>query len=110
MKQSFVWLVVLLCFAVSTAGAQSAKRDSINATYSRRNVVSLNMTPLLTQLVPFNRADPNEAGPFLVRFKRYGTVGTSAFRFSMGIHVREVDGDEPDDLQLNIAVGWEKRR
>lgn len=81
-----------------------------NPTFEYRKIVGLNMTPLLTQLIPFNRSNPREAGPYLVHFKKYGLSGKNAFRFSMGIHLVPDDQDELADPQFNIAFGWEKRR
>ena len=110
MKQ-YIIIIAGLLWGLAELRAQSLS-DSLNkplATQYRR-ITGLNMTPLVTQLVPFNRADPNAAGPFLLRFKRYGARNKTAFRLSMGLHLTPDDNDEFDDLQLSLAFGWEKRR
>jgi hypothetical protein len=95
----------------ASARAQTAEEDTLRIveTYTRRRMVGLNLTPLLTQLVPLNRADPRESGPYLVRFKKYGPLGRSGFRFSMGVRVG-LDEIEEERIQLNLAFGFERRR
>ncbi len=75
-----------------------------------RKNIGLNMTPLVTQLVPFNRSDPRQAGPYLIHFKTYGPRNRAAFRFSFGLHLIPDNTGEVQDPQVNIAMGWEKRR
>ena len=91
--------------------AQS-RRDSIARPELRsfRKNIGLNMTPLITQLIPLNRSNPRQAGPYLVHFKTYGTRNRAAFRFSMGMHLVPDNNGNVDNPQINIGMGWEKRR
>lgn len=110
MKQSFILFCCLLFGLVDLPG--QSVRDSLhtpNAVRYRR-IAGLNMTPLITKLVPFNRSSPNEAGPFLLRFKRYGQRNRSAFRLSMGVHLIPDASGEIADPQISLALGWERRR
>lgn len=111
MPERLFALLIFCCSAIA-AQAQQHRSDSIPApeTQRYRRIVGLNMTPLITQLIPLNRSNPREAGPFLVRFKKYGPKNRSAFRFSLGLHVVADDNGDVDDPQLNLAIGWEKRR
>jgi hypothetical protein len=104
-----VFLAAALLAALPAIG-QSAADSTVRATYARKRIVGLNMTPLVTQLIPLNRSDSKEAGPFLLRFKKYGSAGRSAFRFSLGFHLRTDENGEVDDPQFSFALGWEKRR
>ncbi len=110
MRQYFILSICLLCgFAdVQAQSVRDSLRTPIAARY--RRVVGLNMTPLITKLVPFNRSNPNEAGPFLLRFKHYGPRNKTAFRFSMGMHISPDENGEINDPQFSVAIGWEKRR
>ncbi len=102
--------VLLLVFGAEMLPAQSLVRDtSFAQTFRQRRSVGLNMTPLLTQLVPFNRSDPRNAGPFLLRFKWNNTARTTAFRMSMGFNLT-LDAFDNETPQLNFAIGFEKRR
>jgi hypothetical protein len=104
-------LLGVWALAFSLAQAQTAADTISENTFGQRRVVGLNMSPLIAHLVPFNRVDPREAGPFLVRFKKYGPLRRSAFRFSMGFHmIPNADFDTFEDAQFNFALGWEKRR
>lgn len=110
MKQSFA-LIIGLFFCLSCLCGQSAG-DSLPKPEPKqyRRIVGLNMTPLVTQLIPFNRSNPREAGPFLLRFKRYGARYKTAFRFSLGMHVVPDENSDFNNPQLNLAFGWERRR
>ena len=98
----------LPCAAVFCQNEAPQKNDNY---FQGRRIVGLNMSPLLTQLVPFNRSNPRDAGPYLAHFKWYNSTGRTAFRMSLGVRLRESEFDfELDDPQLNFAIGWEKRR
>jgi hypothetical protein len=99
---------LLSCAAVFAQTEPPPKEDTY---FKGRRIVGINMTPLLTQLVPFNRSSPRDAGPYLAHFKWYNRTGRTAFRMSIGVRLREdTDVFELDDPQLNFAIGWEKRR
>ncbi|MEO6759650.1 MAG: hypothetical protein ABIO24_09370, partial [Saprospiraceae bacterium] len=102
MKQLFILLFSLIFFQ-SVLQAQSPT-DTLSKPLIKkyRRIAGLNMTPLVTQLVPFNRSNPREAGPFLLRFKRYGPQYKSAFRFSLGIHLVPDESGDIANPQLNL--------
>ena len=57
----------------------SQQKDSTALTFfkktGREKQFGMNMTPLLVQLIPFNRSNPNITGPFAVNFKMTIFVG-----------------------------------
>jgi hypothetical protein len=111
MKQIFT-LVAFLSIATALCG-QKANKDTTDLNISNwpyRKIIGFNMTPLVTQLIPFNRSNPREAGPFLMRFKRYNFERTRAFRFSMGLAVVNFDDNSDPSFSLNLAFGSEKRK
>lgn len=103
----------LLVCTTSALPAQKAHTDSTHsltvADWRFRKIVGFNMTPLVTQLIPFNRSSPRLAGPYLIRFKRYGATGKRAFRFSLGLTTATPD-DVDTKVGANLGFGWEKRR
>jgi hypothetical protein len=115
-------LLLIACFLGFNACFISAQ-DTITATranieilpqvskyYPKSRMAGFNITPLLTQLIPFNRADPRDIGPFLMRFKNYKN-GKTAVRFGLGVDINEndffVDGNQPF---IHIHWGWERRK
>jgi hypothetical protein len=118
------YLLLIACFwGISTQllTAQdtiSVERSSIETSpltskyYPKSRIIGLNMTPLLTQLIPFNRADPRDFGPFLMRFKNYKN-GKNAIRFGLGVQILGEDiffSTEESKTFLNIQWGWERRK
>jgi hypothetical protein len=80
--------------------------------YPKSRMAGLNVTPLLTQLIPFNRADPRDFGPFLMRFKNYKN-SNNAVRFGLGVQILGEDiffSDEASKTFLHIHWGWERRK
>lgn len=110
MKQYFILFFCLFCGLAELSGQSAPDSLRIPAAARYRRIAGLNMTPLVTQLVPFNRSSPNAAGPYLLRFKRYGPRNKTAFRFSMGVHVTPDNNGEFDNPQISVGIGWEKRR
>lgn len=113
MLRSLRPLLLIGCLALPciTVFAQNEASKNADTYFRGRRIVGLNMTPLLTQLAPFNRSSPRDAGPYLAHFKWYGPSGKTAFRMSLGFRLRGDEFDlELDDPQLNFAIGWEKRR
>lgn len=90
----------------------SQTRDSVGEApffekTGRERIFQMNMSPLLTQLMPFNRANPLVTGPYMVRFKKYNN--NSAFRFGLGANLRFLTDDNSERI-LNMAFGWERRK
>lgn len=75
----------------------------------RHKMVGLNMSPLMVQLIPFNRNNPNLTGPYSLNYRSFR--GNNAFRFGLGAFV---DDDFFDNGQtsphFNMRLGWEKRK
>ena len=90
----------------STAPEISPKR--YNEYFPPARITALNMSPLLTYLVPFNRANPRLSGPIQARF-RFARKGRSAFRLGLGVSLDSND-DLGDNNFLHLEIGWEKRR
>ena len=96
--QNVLFVLLLAAFATVVDAQSPSDTVKINPEPKQfRKIVGLNLSPLVTQLIPFNRSDPKEAGPYLVRFKSYGPKGKSAFRFSMGIHLIPDGNGDADD-------------
>ncbi|MBK7426964.1 MAG: hypothetical protein IPI60_08000 [Saprospiraceae bacterium] len=68
--------------------------------------VGLNMTPMLKQLIPFNRSNISVAGPYFVQFRRIKKSGVLA-RSGLGWNLGTTDFDIPN---INLRFGWERRR
>jgi hypothetical protein len=78
--------------------------------YPQSRMVGLNITPLLTQFIPFNRADPTEIGPYYIRFKNYKR-GKNAVRFALGVSIVPDDFfGEDDNAFLHLQLGFERRK
>ncbi len=110
MKQYLIAFTCLLFAGRGLYGQSLTDSLKVPKQAGYHRIVGLNMTPLVTQLIPFNRSNPREAGPFLLRFKHYGPRMKSAFRFSMGLHLTPGEFDDFEDPQISLALGWEKRR
>ena len=107
-----LFLLTLLAILSGTSLLAQTKADSLSRPEQlgfRKNV-GLNMTPLVTQLIPLNRSNPNDAGPYLIHFKTFGPRNRYAFRFSAGFHIVPDANGDLEDPQLSISMGWEKRR
>jgi len=75
----------------------------------RHKMVGLNMTPLMVQLIPFNRSNPNLSGPYSLNYRSFR--GNSAFRFGLGAFVSEDFFDTGQTSpHFNLRIGWEKRK
>lgn len=67
----------------------------------------VNMTPLLTMFIPFNRSNPNVTGPYMIKFHRY--KNNKFFRSSLGANLGDLFQDGTNS-HLNMRFGWGKRR
>lgn len=87
-------------------------QDSLNTWRPRlrTTTVGLNTTPLLVQLLPFNRSDPEVTGPYFVAFRFYNSKDF-AFRMGIGWNVTaDAELAEDENNHLNFRLGWEKRK
>lgn len=73
----------------------------------RYKVVGINTTPLLTQLIPFNRSNPLVAGPYFMTLRSYR--GRNAFRYGLGANLNS-NSINNNNASLNLRLGWERRK
>jgi hypothetical protein len=69
--------------------------------------ISMNMTPLLVQLIPFNNTNPLVSGLYNVTYKAY--KGDKGFIFSLGATMFGASTPQQNRF-LNLRLGWEKRK
>lgn len=105
--QKFIFLFILIFFHSLLFSQTEESLMEWENTFKNKTVVSLNTTPLLIQLIPFNRSNPTLFGPYNVSFARYKKKNR-AFTFSLGVNLN--DNDDTEELFLNIKVGWEKQK
>lgn len=76
--------------------------------YSYR-MVSINTSPLLVQMIPFNRSNPLLTGPYNAEFHSFH--GEKALHVSLGFFLNAEAADNDDEeLHFNFRIGMEKRR
>lgn len=117
MSHSSKYIVVLLFIAVFVQNhlvyGQQANKDSLLYQKLRMvtgyKIVGLNMTPLLVQLIPFNRSNPRVTGPFYISTKTYKKAN-QGFRFGIGLDVDPAGDEDAEEAFFNIRIGWEKRK
>ena len=104
MKMTFFWAVILLPTILFCQ-----KNDTLPyfEKTGRERVFQMNMSPLVTQIAPFNRSNPLVTGPYMVNFKKYNN--NSALRFGLGANLRFLS-EEPKDQVFNMHIGWERRK
>lgn len=114
------WIAIICClFGMNSAGAQVDSTGTYDTADNNTPLngfmipmehgvksVGLNMTPILKQIIPFNRSNPNISGPYFVQFRRIKQSGTIA-RTGLGWSLVAEDFDIPT---LNLRFGWERRR
>ena len=106
-------LLTLLFICSLVAPVFSQKMDDSTAVVyfkkgRKEKQVGLNMTPLISQLVPFNRSNPLVSGPFTVNWKNYR--GKNAVRYGLGARFKLLSDAENAPGILNFHIGWEHRR
>lgn len=103
------FLFFLSCQSNLLAQILVQNNDSTQQTKKRppaEQTVSINMTPLLSMIVPFNKANPFVAGPYNIAFKSYRN--NKGWRVGLGANI---DFNDPnDDPNLNLRVGYEWQR
>lgn len=117
MHRTSTYIAVLLLLASFTqiplVNGQQSSQDSL--LYQKLTVVEgykivgLNMTPLLVQLIPFNRSNPRVTGPFYLSTKKYKKPN-AGFRFGIGLDIDPAGDEEGREAFLNLRIGWEKRK
>jgi len=106
-KLTLISAIILLSFS---GFSQKEERGSLKYELPQRHkMVGLNMTPLLVQLIPFNRSNPNLTGPYSLNYRSFR--GNSAFRFGLGAFVDEDFFDTGQtNPHFNMRLGWERRK
>lgn len=74
--------------------------------------MGFNTTPLLVQLIPFNRSDPRVTGPYYVNWRSYVQKDDKlkGFKISLGVDLSDVDDINPVQAFLNFRLGFESYR
>ncbi len=78
----YILSIAFLLFCAASQ-AQIFPIDSATQEPILNREVSVNLSPLLVQMIPFNRQIPSVTGPYNISFKRYFSP-TRALRFSLG--------------------------
>lgn len=92
---------MLLAIITNNINAQQNKTDSLKTPKIR--TVSINITPLLITLSPFNKSNATIIGPYNVAFK-FGRKN-KAFRIGMGAELNEAR----EESRLSFRIGYEKQ-
>ena len=103
-------LVLLLIFfdCFSALHAQKADSSLDWKEGEKYRMVSINTTPLLAQLIPFNRTNPRLSGPFNVEFHKFN--GNRSFHTSLGMFIVSDGFEVQSDANFNFRIGGEKRK
>lgn len=74
-------------------------------------VMGFNGTPLLVQLIPFNRSDPRVVGPYYVNWRSYVLRNNKlkGFKISMGVDLSDAN-NEAIQAFFNFRLGFEGYR
>ncbi len=102
------YFFLFLCFVfISQLNAQKWLDSSDYFPTGSYREVGLNMTPLATMLVPFNRSNPKLVGPYMMKFHRY--KDNKFFRSAIGVDLGDIEFDGTQS-HFNVRFGWGKRR
>lgn len=105
MKKGLITSLVILGI-IGCAFAQTDSTDFYDLPRKYR-IVGMNTTPLLTQLIPFNRSNPQLSGPYTITYRSF--TGRNAFRFGLGMSLSEI-ADRNGTLNLNMRFGWQRKK
>lgn len=75
----------------------------------RAHSIGLNASPLLVQLIPFNRSNPKVLGPYFITYRVY-TDKNRAFRLALGWDVDASFSADEAQSHFNFRMGVERRR
>jgi hypothetical protein len=103
---SFCFVFILI--SLQLVGQESGANQTTDYYYPRGNANGLNMTQMLTHLVPFNRANPKLSGPFTYSLRTH-RKGNRGFRLGVGVHLSD-DGPFGEVISSgHLRLGFEKR-
>ena len=104
----YLIILFLSCTSIAAFGQKEKNESDWDLPY-RYKMVSINTTPLLVQLIPFNRTNPLLTGPYNAEFHVFN--GERALHASLGFFVTtQAIDNEDDELHFNFRIGMEKRR
>ncbi len=114
MKKSYCFTLLLGGFCLITQVIYAQDSVKIWLPYGPAKAIGINTTPLLTQLIPFNRADPRTTGPFYIEWRNYGVYQGegryNGLKMSLGLNINpEEDIDNPRSF-LAFRLAFEGRR
>lgn len=104
-KKTILTLGIVLGF-VGASFAQTDSTDFYDLPRKYR-IVGMNTTPLLTQLIPFNRTNPRLSGPYSMTYRAF--TGRNAFRFGLGMSLSDDDFINRT-INLNVRFGWQRKK
>ncbi len=110
MKKNILLLGALMMVLVGFSQDDSIVELTNESKYElpeRYKMIGLNMTPLLTQLIPFNRSNPTVAGPYMMTYRSYRD--NNAFRFGLGANLSD-ESFNNSTATFNMRMGWEKKK
>lgn len=74
----------------------------------REKTVAINMTPLLSMVLPFNKTNLSLIGPYNITFKNYRN--NHGWRLGLGASMANVDNPTNNDLRVVIGAGYGWRK
>lgn len=102
---------ILTCFLTTKPlGAQNDPERFLPK--GEYKVMGFNGTPLLVQLIPFNRSDPRVVGPYYVNWRSYVLKNDKlkGFKISLGVDLSDTDDLNPVQAFFNARLGFEGYR
>ena len=111
MKKAILIFISLLIFSFALIGQDDVidelMEDSKFEFPYRYKMIGLNVTPLMSKLIPFNRTNPLVSGPYMMSYRAYR--GRNAFRFGLGANLSAETFDN-NSASLNMRMGWERKK
>jgi hypothetical protein len=103
---SFLWCI---CMNMTVFAQKTIVVDSIYGVgkAQRERFISVNMTPLLVQLIPFNSTNPLISGTYNATYKSYKR--DKGFIFSIGATTFGASQQQQNTF-FNLRIGWENRK
>lgn len=104
-----IFAFILPLLFVLKLNAQDAETNKDWSYPEKFRLVGINMSPLLVQLIPFNKTNPTLVGPYFVDFNRF--KGQRSFHTSFGFLISTDNNfDFLDNANLNFRIGTSRQR
>ncbi len=111
MKKAILIFISILMFSFVLIGQEEVidelMEDSKFEFPYRYKMIGLNVTPLMSKLIPFNRTNPLVSGPYMMSYRAYR--GRNAFRFGLGANLSSETFNN-NSASLNMRMGWERKK